>query len=121
MLISLTDLDGCGNDPILFELGQLVSHRLYSYRAVIVSCDPRCMAGDNWYFANKTQPSRDQPWYHVLVHESGGLSTYVAQSNLELDTSGEPVSHPRVTHYFSEFKDGRYLMKEKAAEGGCGI
>lgn len=121
MLISLTDLEGHVNDPIVYDLGQVICHRLYGYRAVIVSCDPRCMAGDTWYFANKTQPARDQPWYHVLVHDSGGLSTYVAQSNLYADETGNPVVHPRLNTYFSEFKDGRYILREKATDGGCGI
>jgi heat shock protein HspQ len=80
------------------------------------------MAGDTWYHSNKTQPSRDQPWYHILVHDSGGLSTYVAQSNLKEDTSGQPVSHPRIQCYFSKFQDGRYHLKATGgSSGACGI
>jgi len=120
VLIGLTDLEGHASPGIYYELGGLVRHRLYNYRGVVISCDPHCMAGDTWYFANKTQPAREQPWYHVLVHDSGGLSTYVAQSNLEPDATGEPVVHPRIAHYFSGFKDGRYLLNSSTG-GSCSI
>ena len=120
MLISLTDLEGNACSRIRFEPGLLVHHRLYGYRGVVVSYDAYCMAGDTWYNSNKTQPAKEQPWYHVLVHDSGGLSTYVAQSNLEPDESCEPVSHPRIGCYFEEFKNGRYVLNGGQA-GGCSI
>ena len=119
MLISLTDLEGNARVGLHFESGDLVHHRHYGYRGVVVSHDARCMAGDTWYQSNKTQPAKDQPWYHVLVHNSGGLSTYVAQSNLEMDDAGEPVSHPRIEAYFSEFRNGRYLLKAVQFSGDC--
>ncbi len=97
----------------------MVRHRLYGYRGVIVSLDAVCMAGEKWYMANKTQPSRNQPWYHVLVHDSGGLSTYVAQSNLELDTSKQPINHPRIESYFCCFKDGAYVRNQHAKQANC--
>lgn len=108
VLIGITDLDGGTIPAIYFELGSVVEHKLYGYRGVVVAIDAFCMAGDKWYFSNKTQPPRKQPWYHILVHDSGGLSTYVAQSNLREDASGEPVNHPRIGCYFSEFKGGVY-------------
>ena len=120
MLIGLSDLEGGAAPGKYYELGAIVHHKLYGYRGVIVSVDPRCMAGDTWYHSNKTQPAREQPWYHILVHDSGGLSTYVAQSNLEDDASGEPIDHPRIGCYFREFKDGRYLVNA-ASDGSCAI
>ena len=94
---------------VYYSLGTIVRHKLYHYRGVIVASDANCAAGDQWYYANKTQPKKDQPWYHVLVHDSGGISTYVAQSNLEFDTTQEPINHPRLENYFSEFKEGEYV------------
>ena len=108
MLIGLTDLEGRPVPLTDFTIGTVVKHKLYAYRGVVVAYDPSCTAGDTWYQSNKTKPSRDQPWYHVLVHDSGGLSTYVAQENLLPDDSGESVNHPRIDSYFSEFIDGRY-------------
>lgn len=121
MLIGLTDSEGGATPGIYFELGTIITHKLYGYRGVIVAVDASCMAGDTWYQSNKTQPSREQPWYHVLVHDSGGLSTYVAQSNLQEDTTGQPVQHPRISCYFTELKEGRYLLKESTGSGGCSI
>lgn len=53
----------------VFEPGQLVRHRRYGYRGVVVDRDEFCEADDEWYSKNQTQPDRDQPWYHVLVED----------------------------------------------------
>lgn len=91
-----------------FETGQLVRHRRYGYRGVVVAFDPFCRADDAWYQSNKTQPLKNQPWYHVLVHEANG-NTYAAEINLTADESGEPVTHPLVEHFFSGFENGKYI------------
>ena len=97
-------------EPAL-EVGQLVSHRRYDYRGVVVSRDDSCQAEDDWYLSNRTQPDRKQPWYHVLVHGSHQI-TYAAQTSLEADDSEEPVDHPLVAHFFSSFADGRYVRND---------
>lgn len=91
-----------------FEQGQLIYHRRYAYRGVILQVDPFCRAPDAWYRRNRTQPPRDQPWYHVLVH--GGDETYVAEENLAIDASGEQVAHPLVEAIFPIFLNGRYHL-----------
>ena len=48
-----------------FSVGQLVRHRRYGYRGVIVEVDTKCLAPDDWYGSNLTQPDRFQAWYHV--------------------------------------------------------
>jgi heat shock protein HspQ len=121
VLIRLADSDGGAPPQNFHDLGLVVTHRVHGYRGVIVAVDPSCMAGDTWYKTNKTQPSRDQPWYHLLVHDSGGLSTYVAQSNLEEDVSGQAIDHPRIACYFTKFKDGRYGLTENHSTGTCSI
>ena len=88
-----------------YEIGQVVCHRRYSYRGVIVARDGQCLAADEWYQGNQTQPDRDQPWYHMLVHK--GRETYVAQENLEHD-AGREIDHPHVHVIFGTFKNGRY-------------
>jgi heat shock protein HspQ len=110
-MIGLLDLYGASVAPARFEVGDLVHHRLYGYRGVVIAADPCCQAGEKWYQSNKTQPDRNQPWYHVLVHDSGGLSTYVAQSNLEPDTADKPIEHPRIACYFAGFEDGHYVPR----------
>lgn len=96
-----------------FEPGQLVRHRRYGYRGVVVSCDLTCQADEAWYQKNMTQPDPNQPWYHVLVHDSTS-TTYVAQINLKADSLGEPIDHPLVEHLFTEFWDGRYMRNDKS-------
>ena len=122
MSIGISDTEGGSRPGIYFDRGDVITHNKYGYRGVVVAVDRSCMAGDAWYFSNKTQPSREQPWYHVLVHDSGGLSTYVAQSNLDEDRTGQPINHPRIKTYFSKFEDGAYILKNtSASSGGCGI
>lgn len=99
-----------------FEPGQLVSHRRYDYRGVVVAFDLTCQADDDWYFSNRSQPQRYQPWYHVLVH-GGQQVTYAAQTSLQADKSGGQVVHPFVAHFFSAFLDGRYTRNNTAWPG----
>jgi heat shock protein HspQ len=74
-----------------FSPGDLIHHRLFDYRGVIVDVDPRMMLSDEWYeTVARSRPPKDQPWYRVLVHNSAN-ETYVAERNLELDASEEPV------------------------------
>ncbi|MCF6286940.1 MAG: heat shock protein HspQ [Candidatus Hydrogenedentes bacterium] len=91
---------------VQYQVGQVIHHKRYNYRGVIAKADRECGAPDEWYINNQTQPDRDQPWYHVLVH--GGSETYVAEENLELDRSGDEVAHPYVRRMFALFIKGRY-------------
>ena len=93
----------------MFNEGTIVHHLRYNYRGVVVKVDATCQASETWYGKNRTQPERGQPWYHVLV--DGGQETYVAESNLELDTEGEPVSHPAVSQVFPTFLNGKYYRQ----------
>jgi len=95
-----------------FEPGQVVTHRRYGYRGVIVDMTPRCEAPEPWYQNNQTQPKRDQPWYHVLV-DSSSATTYPAQENLEADTSGGPIAHPLLGYFFTAFEAGRYIRNDR--------
>ena len=97
-----------------FSVGELVHHRLFDYRGVIIDVDPTCQAGDEWYeTVARSRPPRDKPWYHVLVHGAEHV-TYVAERNLQSDDTGDPVSHPLVDAFFREFRDGRYVTVERA-------
>ena len=93
--------------PNRFEPGHLIRHRRYGYRGVVVALDLQCRADEGWYRANKSQPARDQPWYHVLV-DGSAHTTYAAQSSLMPDPSGEEISHPLLEQFFSEFTNGFY-------------
>ncbi len=93
----------------LFSIGDLVHHKLFDYRGVVVDVDPQMMLSDEWYEAvARSRPPKDKPWYRVLVHNAAH-ETYVAERNLEADTSGEPIDHPLIDACFRDFSDGRYL------------
>ena len=91
-----------------YGVGQIIHHRLFNYRGVIVGVDPVFSGTDDWYEnVARTRPPRDAPWYHVLVHDSEVI-TYVAERNLEPDPSGEPVDHPLVAKLLGDYAHGRY-------------
>ncbi|WP_281560946.1 heat shock protein HspQ [Thalassomonas sp. RHCl1] len=97
---------------VKFSVGDLVHHKLFNYRGVIVDVDHNFQATDDWYeTVAKSRPPKDKPWYHVLVHQSAS-STYVAERNLSGDSSSEPIMHPMLEHFFSTFDNGKYVRNE---------
>jgi len=96
----------------VFEPGQLIRHVRYGYRGVVVEMHESCQADDEWYFRNKTQPDREQPWYHVLV-DGSSTCTYVASENLAADPNGMPIQHPLLGYFFSGFADGAYVRNDR--------
>jgi len=109
-MIALAETSNVGRHR--FEPGQLVRHRRYGYRGVVVERDESCQADEAWYQKNQTQPDRNQPWYHVLVSDSSSC-TYAAAENLIADESGLPISHPLLAYFFDAFEDGRYIRNEQ--------
>jgi heat shock protein HspQ len=91
-----------------FDVGQVIHHTKFGYRGVIVDVDPEFRGSEEWYrVMAKSQPPKDKPWYHVLVHDATHR-TYVAERHLEPDASGEQVNHPELGAFFDSFIDGRY-------------
>ena len=107
---SLADDTGA---PEAFLPGDLIRHKRYQYRGVVVSVDSECLAEDGWYYSNKTQPAKKQPWYHVLVDNTTG-TTYTAHSSIEIDPLKEPVSHPLTLEFFERFEDGHYVRNDQS-------
>ena len=91
-----------------FCIGQVVRHKTFDYRGVVYDVDVEFSLSDQWYEqVARSRPPKDAPWYRVLVH--GALhETYVAERNLELDASGEPIAHPMLAEYFDEFRGDHY-------------
>ena len=91
-----------------FSIGQIISHKLFHYRGVIIDVDPDFQGSKEWYEQMaKSQPAKDRPWYHVLVDKEE-YETYVAEQNLSADNSQEPIKHPLIHVVFSEFHNGSY-------------
>jgi heat shock protein HspQ len=92
-----------------YASGQLIHHRRFGYRGVILCADESFQGSDEWYQRQaRSKPPKDRPWYRVLVHGSAE-ETYVAERNLEPDITSQPVEHPLVPIFFDELKNGRYI------------
>ncbi len=97
----------------MFSVGEVVHHRLFDYRGVIVDVDRSFQGSEEWYAQMaRSRPPKNKPWYHVLVHEATH-TTYVAERNLEPDSSGEPVDHPLMAQFFDDFVDGKYVRNTR--------
>lgn len=95
-----------------FSIGQVVHHQKFDYRGVVVDVDPVFEGSDEWYEqVARSRPPKDKPWYHVLV-DNGDHMTYVAERHLEEDDSGDPIRHPALDSYFSEFRAGSYQPRQ---------
>lgn len=95
----------------LYYPGQIVEHRRYGYRGLVVDLDFSCLAADAWYRKNASQPPKLQPWYHVLVDGSDAV-TYAAESNLEPDSESAPITHPYIGHFFESYQEGIYIRND---------
>ncbi|MFU8833419.1 MAG: heat shock protein HspQ [Wenzhouxiangella sp.] len=91
-----------------FSPGQVIHHKKYDYRGVVVDVDPEFAGTEDWYEQVATsRPPKDRPWYHVLVHDAAH-ATYVAEQHLEEEPSNRQIQHPALGQFFDTFIDGRY-------------
>lgn len=97
-----------------FRVGQKIHHTLFDYRGVIIDVDPCFTTGNGWERTTASGAGRnhDTPWYHVLV-DGADHRTYVAERNLEADTSGDPINHPEVAEHFEDCRDDSYVSRDK--------
>ena len=100
----------------LFEVGQLVKHRRYGYRGVVLAVDHVCAAPRDWYEGNLTRPDRQQPWYHVIV-DGRDTTTYPAQTSLMADNHDERILNPLVDMFFDAFVNRRYVRNDVTWQG----
>ena len=82
-----------------FTIGEIVRHRLYPFRGVVIDVDPEFDNTDEWYesIPAEVRPHKDQPFYHLLAENADSYYTaYVSQQNLVADSengrSGIPTS-----------------------------
>lgn len=96
-----------------FSIGQVVRHRHYPFRGVIVDVDPQFNNTEEWWNAipEEARPRKDQPFYHLLAeNEETTYMAYVSEQNLLVDDTGEPVNHPQVAEVFGEFLGDSYAV-----------
>ncbi len=95
-----------------FHVGQLVRHRLFDYRGVVFNVDSQFSGDDEWYEqVARSRPPKNAPWYHVLPSGSQH-TTYVAERNLDADSSPRPIDHPLLDTLFAEFDDTGYIVRQ---------
>ena len=98
----------------LFNIGDIVKHRIYPFRGVIVDVDPEFSNTEEWYqsIPKDLRPSKKQPFYHLMAENSETFySAYVSQQNIIMDSDNGPVDHPDLEQMFSGIQKGKYLLK----------
>ena len=52
-----------------FQIGQIVRHRIFSFRGVIFDIDPEFNNTEEWWLSipEEVRPHKDQPFYHLLA------------------------------------------------------
>ena len=101
-------------NSVKFAIGQIIHHKMFDYRGVVVDVDPVFNSTEEWYEkVALSRPPKDKPWYYVLV-DGATHQTYVAEKNLEDDKSEKPIDHPLVPEFFDGIKDGIYVMKQRS-------
>ena len=102
-------------DP-LFNIGDIVKHRVYPFRGVIVDVDPEFSNTEEWYqsIPAEIRPSRNQPYYHLMAENTETFYTaYVSQQNLVDDGENGPLEHPDLDEIFSGMKKGKYHLRNE--------
>ena len=97
-----------------FKIGQVVKHRLFSFRGVVFDIDPEFNNTEEWWQAipAEIRPHKDQPFYHLFAeNEETEYVAYVSEQNLLADTSGKPIRHPDVNDVFEWDDSGSYLPR----------
>jgi heat shock protein HspQ len=94
-----------------FKLGEVVKHRLFSFRGVVFDIDPVFNNTEEWWLSipENVRPSKDQPFYHLFAENAESeYIAYVSEQNLLPDTSGKPIRHPQVAEVFERDDRGTY-------------
>ena len=97
-----------------FQIGQIVRHRLFSFRGVIFDIDPEFNNTEEWWLSipEAVRPHKDQPFYHLLAENAETeYVAYVSEQNLLPDTSDEPIRHPQVAEVFDRDDGGSYRLR----------
>ena len=98
-----------------YQIGQIVRHRIFSFRGVVFDIDPTFNNTEEWWLSipEEVRPHKDQPFYHLLAENSETeYIAYVSEQNLLEDASGDPVRHPQLREMFVRTKDG-YRPKDR--------
>ena len=93
-----------------FSVGQIVRHRIHSFRGVVFDVDPEFANTEDWWTSipPDSRPRKDQPYYHLLAeNDETEYIAYVSEQNLLIDESGAPLRHPQIPEFFMEDDNGQ--------------
>lgn len=99
------------HEIIRYDIGNVIEHKRYGYRGVIMGYTATCEASPSWVSmmnVGALERGPDQPFYHVLVDSRdrpGGQTTYVAEENIMIRPWCE-ISHPLINKYFISTTEG---------------
>ena len=94
-----------------FKLGEVVKHRVFSFRGVVFDIDPVFNNTEEWWqsIPENVRPHKDQPFYHLYAENAETeYVAYVSEQNLLPDNSDEPIRHSQVAEIFVKDKGGGY-------------
>jgi heat shock protein HspQ len=97
-----------------FQIGQVVSHRIFAFRGLIFDVDPEFNNTEEWYrsIPEDIRPRRDQPFYHLFAENAESeYVAYVSEQNLVADMTGVPLRHAQIAEMFERSADGTYRVK----------
>lgn len=101
---------------IKFRIGQVVKHKRWGYRGVIVGWDAVAKAPESWIKDNheNNKSWRDQPNYAVLIDIRDRTIPqlgYVPEVNIEIAPSSVRITHPGMEDYFESYDGAQYLPR----------
>ncbi|EGD78772.1 hemimethylated DNA binding domain-containing protein [Salpingoeca rosetta] len=107
---------------VKFRVGQVIRHKRYGYRGIIIGWDTFAKAPDGWFEKmGVNKEHRSDPFYSVLVdtRDRGPRpqTTYVWQGNIDVDVTDSDkasISHPEKGRYFHvyERRYGAYVPRD---------
>ncbi|KAL5010203.1 hypothetical protein ScPMuIL_012508 [Solemya velum] len=101
---------------VKYRIGQVIKHKTWGYRGVIVGWDLVAKAPEAWF--KEMHPKNKERWrqmpnYLILVDTRDRLvpqSTYVPEENIDI-LSNMQVFHPELEEYFEKFDGAQYLPR----------
>jgi ApaG protein len=102
-------------DKPLYSRGSIVSHKNEDIRGVITDYDMYFINDEELYSKSSNKPSRDKPWYYVLIDGTNAIS-YIPQEHLKLDDNKKEIEHPLVDFFFDDFDGDKYIRNENTWE-----
>jgi hemimethylated DNA binding protein len=91
-----------------YRVGQVIKHRRFNYRAVIIGWDERPKAPKGWFAGVVPEDEMadyvNQPFYSVLIdtRDRAPQTTYIPQANIEV-LPYTKIIHPSIDDYFENF------------------